>query len=401
MAVDLSADTGIETHRRHRRRLALLAVGLGSVTTSLSLALSQVRPLWGDEELTLRNAQVPWSRFVDLISQTDAVHAFYYLLVRALFVVTPESMFTLRLLSAVCVGLTAIALFLIAERWMSVKSAAIAWLIFTIMPITTRYGTEGRAGALMLALATWSTWAAMKLTLEPDRRLRWQSSYVALLAATIYANSLALLIAGPHLVATTVFRGARARLPRLIASQLMSVAFGAFVIAALFVQRNTMGSYAGLDRPGTKELVQVFALPFGHGDRPATLLMTTYAWAVILWGSAMALRAGKVRTKDESSWFFSLAWSWALLPGLTLLAISLLNPMFSSRYVLFSVPAVALLLSWSLHQYQSAGARLALVAVFVVLGVLAFQGSLINHGGPCVLDQLREVQVLVWANCGP
>jgi mannosyltransferase len=378
-----------------------MAFGLGSITTSLSLALSQVRPLWGDEELTLQAARLPWSRFVDLISQTDAVHAFYYILVRALFLVIPESLFSLRLLSAVFVGFTAMAVFLIAKRWMSVKSAVLAWLIFSIMPITTRYGTEGRAGSLMLVLATWSTWAVMKLTLESNRRIRWQGSYVALLTATIYANSIAFLIAGPHLIAATVFGRARKRILRIVVSQLMALALGIFVIAALFVQRDTMGSYEVLEQPGLKHLVQTFSLPFGHRDRPATLAMAIFAWATILWGSTIAIRTGKVRMDDESGYFFSLIWSWALLPGLLLLSISLFHPIFSSRYILFSVPAVALLLSWSITQFRSAVVRLALVSVLLVLGVLAFQGALINHDGPCVLEQLRGVQLLVWANCGP
>jgi len=304
-------------------------------------------------------------------------------------------------LSALCVGLTAVALILIAERWMSARSAVFAWLIFSLMPITTRYGTEGRAGALMLTLATWSTWAVMKLVLKPDRRVRWQTSYVAFLSATIYANALAALIAGPHVVATALSRKTRVRLPRLILSQILSAALAAFVVVALFIQRDTMGSYVGLQRPGLKELVQVFALPFGHGDRPATLLLAFIAWSVIISGTFKALRAGKVRIDNESSWFFGLAWSWALLPGLALLAVSLVNPMFSSRYVLFSVPAVALLLSWSIRQFQSSGTRLAIATLLVTLGVLAFQGALINHGGPCVLDQLRGVQLIVWANCGP
>lgn len=351
------------------RDLALLATGMGLAAGAVSVALSQSRPIWKDEAWTIAFSTQPWDELVRrTTSEMDAVHASYYLLMRWVISTFGADPGTVRLPSALFMGLACAAVVLIAAEWGSFRLAVLAGAAFLCLPITARYGTEARGYAMATALAAWSTWLFARQSRGQRPRASLVVAYTVVLALTGYAFLYAWLIAVPHLVTTLASRDARRRWKTVVVAQACSLLLLAPLVVLAVRQRDQIG-FLGRGLRATY-LVQVGALPWGHGSGAATLAAAAFCWALIAWASVRLWQARDPAPGTRR--LLVLAWTWALLPGLALIGISIWTPAFTSRYVVFCAPAVALLLALAVDGVRSRLAAIVVGALVVILALAAY-----------------------------
>ncbi|MEZ0071375.1 glycosyltransferase family 39 protein [Planotetraspora sp. GP83] len=289
-----------------------VAVGFWGVT---------VPSFWRDESVSAMAAVMPLRDLWRLLGAIDAVHALYYLLLRP-FAAIGTNELVLRLPSVVATALAAYGVAVVGRRLASERAGVVAGVVYALMPIVSRYAQETRSYALVTAVAVLATWTLLN-ALE-DRRWSRFAFYAASLALLGWLHLFALLIVLAHGVTVLAWR--RRELLRWGAA----VAGAMAVVAPLaLVASREREQVLWLQRPGPADL-----LDFAHQAGGTW-------WAVGLLGVLVV--AGTVCAFREARPLALVALPWAFLPVLASFAISQVEPIYHPRYLLFCVPAVALL----------------------------------------------------------
>src|SRR5215469_8197652 len=259
----------------------------------------------------------------------------------------------------------------------------IAGLLLAALPVTTRYAQEGRPYALTIFFAVLTTYLLVVASVRTGRR--WWALYSAALVVTALFDLAAVMLAGTHgvsmLAARRVEPGDEARDPQAAAGLSASVLrrwLMACVAAAVALSPLVVFSFrqrTQLDWVQRPNLQTVFGLLQDYAG--VTLLMPVVGALVVLGClAAPGLRRGRGLT------LALVCLPWFLLPPSLLLSVSIVDPIYVDRYILFSVPALVLLVSAGLVRIASfarqrmAGwsrvrrARILSVAPSVALAVL-------------------------------
>ncbi len=303
-----------------RRRPAVpsrTVVALAPALLTVALGLWGIRrenTLWGDEAVTQDVAHRDLAQIWQTAQHVDLVHALHYTLMHGLYGLFGGGLLTLRLPSVLAMAGAASGVALLAFRLAGPRAGLLAGLVFPVLPQVQKYAQEGRSYALVCALVTWATWA---LVTAVPRRDRWRwvvYGSTMLLACLLHEFAVLALVA--HGVTLVV-----SRVPRPVL-RAWGVA-AAVVVAGL--------SPLAVLSAGQSEQVSWI-------DGPVRLQYFLVA-AVVGVALAQAPRGarGPVRLT-------ALAVPILVLPGLLLLAASLVRPLFVDRYVLYSNIGFALLL---------------------------------------------------------
>ena len=137
---------------------------------------------------------------------------------------------------------------------------------------------------------------------------------------------------------------------------------------------------AYLSTTAAKNVLQVATIHFGHGARLTTLAMAVACWGFITWATIRRIRTPATYPSPGSDWLLRLGWAWAVVPALVLLTLSMVKPTFTSRYVVYSAPALAILLAWSFDSVRRRSVRVAVAGCYLALAVAASGTSVVNHG---------------------
>jgi mannosyltransferase len=206
-----TASTGrIPVRRGHRDALVI-----GLFGTLLTLAWSWQPSLWFDEAATVSATMRSWPELFWMLEKIDAVHGLYYAGMHLWLDIVGYTPFTLRLPSAVCVGLAAALTVLLVRSRASRRTAVLAGIVFTLLPRVTWMGTEGRSYALTAVLALAMTLvflAAWRRGPAPRRvRVLWWTLYGAtVFIGTVTFIYLAFLVAAHAVTALwTLWLGRR------------------------------------------------------------------------------------------------------------------------------------------------------------------------------------------------
>lgn len=254
----------------------------------------------------------------------------------------------LRLPSIVAFATAAAGIAVIGSRLVSPRCGLLAGLLYAGSPFANRYALEARSYALITALTVLASLLFIRLVESPTARR--SAGYGAGLACLGLFHLFALLIVAAHLATLLLIRR-EGRLIRLwIAAVTGAVVLLSPLIAVAVTQRGVLG---WLRRPGWAEvssLVSAFT-----GTRPMALLLGV----ALLAGVVAARSRGQVDLR-------ALAVPWLVVPAGLLLSISQFYPSYLGRYVIGSLPALALLAAAGLARLPW---RAWLVPI-VLLGVL-------------------------------
>ncbi|HEY7143112.1 MAG TPA: glycosyltransferase family 39 protein [Streptosporangiaceae bacterium] len=312
--------------------LAMLVTGLWGITGA---------SYWRDESATLVAAGRPFGSLVRMLGHVDAVHGAYYLIMWPLVRLAGPGELVTRFPSAVAMAVAAGLVAALGSRLVSPAAGLAAGLLLAAIPAASVYAQDARSYAMVTALGTAASYLLARLTTAPGRRLAWLAGYAACLAAMGLLNIFGLLIIPAHAVTVAVAcRGAPRGRPRRslglgwLAAAALAAAVASPVVLLAWAERSQL---AWLVTPGPRAVSSLRQLA-GTGLMPVAL------GVILACGVLFSALAG--RAVLRASWpapLLALALPWLLLPPGLLLAASQATPLYTLRYVVFCLPAVALL----------------------------------------------------------
>jgi mannosyltransferase len=355
-----------------RTRLVDLAVVAAPALIALGLCLYDItaRSLWLDESATVAIASQHGGALGAALAHDGGNMLGYYALLHVLIGLFGTGAFVLRVPSAVAAAATVGLVGVLAMRLFDRRVALAAGLIAGVSLSLVYWGQDARGYAAMVALIAGSFVAFVSL-LRAEAGWRAWGAYVVLTTAAVYGGLEAVLVVPAQLLALVWFRG-RAR---AVISAVAITALCCVPLAVLAAERGSSQLF-WVPKPSLRIDNQVVQALTSSGLQPSFYTSTGTALLVltaVLLGAGLARIAwllGSGRAKSAAG--PALVLSWLLVPmAAALLESTAGQSVFQARYLLVSLPAVALLLGWTIAGRHTPGLlAFGLLAALLALRVL-------------------------------
>ncbi|MCU1431247.1 MAG: hypothetical protein JWP95_352 [Actinotalea sp.] len=371
-----------------------MTIGLAVAATVVSAAGSSGVSLWSDEVATVSASSRSVPELLQLVDHIDAVHATYYLLMHLWTGWFGTSPLSLRLPSALLVGLAVAGVHLLGRRLADPTTALLAAVVMAVLPRVTWAGIEARPSALSIAL---TVWMVLALHVAVTRRTvpAW-TAYALTVAGAIGASLYAVLVVGA--LGLTVLAGRATRTALLPAG--VATAGGLLLASPVVLTALGQAGQLGQRDLGPVRLAQnVLVNQWFLGDTPTptTASGATFADALEpggLWkvaGALLALLAWVLVARAVVRWRADrlqdtlITWTlpWLLLPTAVVVVLAVVSPSFyNARYVAFCAPALALLVAAGLRSVRPrAATALGVVGVLLLAPVYLSQRTTTAKNG--------------------
>lgn len=346
--------------------------------------------LWdlGDKQLRLDEATSwfiadrGWSGLWHAVSTSEANAGVYYALLK-LWLPLGESEFTIRVLSAIFGIATVPVVYALGRRLFGPAPAIAA----AVLLATNAYFVENVQDARGYTLATFLISAASVLFVDLLRRPRWPqvAGYVALGTLAIYAHFFSGLVLAAHL--TSLFFIQRRSLPvRYLFVSYLSIAI-ATVPLLTFTLLNDVGQIDWIREPTWRSLARASVMLAGNAG---TVLAVAYLLAIAACIAAVARQRSHAQGFDR--WRYAFVVLWAVGPLVVASGVSFLKPVFVPRYLMVSMPGLALVAGAALGMLGVR--RVAVGATAVVVAVALSAAALVRwYQDPGVrwTDRLEDI----------
>lgn len=366
------------------------------VPPAMTLAVT----LWGitgpsytpDESATLSAVHRSFPELIYMIGKIDAVHGAYYVVMWVVVRVVGTSELATRLPSALAMAAAAAVTAAIGRRLVSRRAGLAAGLVFAVLPEVSFYAEDARPYALMTLFVTLSSYALVRvLQSPPGRRRDWLVGYGLFLTLAGLAQVFALLLVLAHAVTVAVTcRPGRSEPGRWsLAAGWLAAAVAAGIVSGPLVylgyqQRKSLDTIRG------HRLLSDVVQTLGSGPALAVLC------AVLAAGIAVSM----ITDRSLSRWpgaLLTLVLPWALVPPLVLLVASHFTPVYTVRYVLYCLPALALLAGAALDAMGWLGAAVG----FLVIALLVLPDQLHIRGASGHGRNIRAADQIIAAHYRP
>jgi mannosyltransferase len=351
---------------RQVRRLTLLVLLAGGAAVRFLFLVR--KPFWFDECFSVEVARMGSTNFLHLLWWREANMSLYYLLLR-IWLEFGTSEFFIRSLSVLLAAATIPAMYWLARQLYDRRVALIAAALFAFNAYSVRYAQEARSYALLLLLATLSSGFLIALVREPTRRNRL--GYVCVSVLAVYAHFYALLLLAAHWLALRwLFKPQSST--RLSAQLRRAwIMIGLAVLPLLiFVAKTGAGPIRWIQRPGPRDVLE-FSKNLAGGN---WILLIVYAVACI----AAVVPAGtrwfaRYKSGDQNgeaiwdTWRSRFLLLWLFFPVALTVLLSFARPVFLSRYMIFCLPALLILVSAGLAQLRQSWLLAAALAGILLL----------------------------------
>jgi mannosyltransferase len=346
------------------------------VTLGLMLAGITGASYSRDEAATLSAVKRPFPKLLAMLRHVDIFHGAYYVLIWPVVRVFGASELATRVPSAIAMAVAALATAAIAARLISPGAGLASGLAFAVLPEVSYYGQTARPYAMATALAAVATYIlvrAMAETRGSRATAAWMLAYAVCMAALCYVHPFALLLLAAHFVPVAVrwLRNPRDRAAAELGVCWVAASVAAALLAAPLLVESDQQS-AHISMTWTKA-------PISDQLRGLTSLVGPFRMAeaaglLVLLGIAVSLVQGRARL--HARWpadLFTISLSWLILPALILILYSAeYRSLYAFRYVVFCMPAAALLIGAGL---SAIGWRAGIVA-FVCVAALGYSAQL-------------------------
>ena len=354
--------------------------------------------LWRDEVDAVYFAVRPLAETLSMFVQAAQNGPLYFLGLRPWFNVVGTSEFALRFPSVVAGTLSTLLVWHIGRRLLPLSSsapvhrlaawtnvAAIAALLFAINPYQVWYGQEGKMYATVTMLALLSSWLWLR-GVEVGGWKFWLA-YLAAVSIAMYVHLLMVLLIPLHLlwfvvawpVARHHWRGYGLALAGLTLPYLPMVWWH-------WMMLTSPDKLSGFNFTPLETVLRTLALSHARGFMTSTPLLWL-APVYFLFGAGALLgvmvvgdRFSAQSTPLSAVRRMGLLLTWLLLPIGLIFVVSLRQPVFTERYVIWIGPAALLCVALGVRVLAANSGRLALpiTAIFLVYvvglwGVLGWQ----------------------------
>ena len=398
-------------------RVVAIVVGIGGML--VSFAGSWIPSFWGDEAASLMSAQRSLPSLFGMLYYVDAVHGTYYLFLHGWIGLFGASELSVRLPSAIGIGVAAAGVVILGNRMLSRRVGILAGIIFALLPRVTSVGEQARSYGLGIAAAIWLTVLLVWILGREGVKRRHWLMYSLGLAGAVYLFLYLALIAIVHAALVLSTSGMRAMFSRWLRAVAIAVAISLPMVVWGWAQHRQISFLA---RRYDIDFRRVFIEPWFAGsseleDWTSTLWLSALCWTLVLIGGGWLLwsirassgratpgpdpsgRAG-AREPAMPRAAAALLLAWLILPaGILLLGNELITPMYSTRYLAFCAPAVALLIAAGIcvlrGNWQQASVTVLLIAL-VVPGYLVQRSPFAMDG-----SDWREVSTVIGQQARP
>ncbi len=335
-----------------REQAGILLALLTIAAAWLRLSHLGSKSLWLDEGATVALARASWQHFAWVWWHAEAsLQTIYFLLMRA-WIHLGDSEAWLRLPSAVF-GIASIpVLYLLARKFMGAAPALAAAALLAFNPSDVYYSQEARSYTLAILLVLLSTYYFVR-AVEQNQPRDWLL-WTLFGTLSFYSHDFAALVLVAQ-AASVVFKAPPVPWRRLIACSAVIFLFAIPGLTYVFRASPENLHFLWMPRASAKEFWHLAMFFGGAGVKVAVASVLWIAGAVAVWQSR--------RAEGDAFWRGMLIVVWALLPAVILALISLRQPMFLQRYLIFSLPATILLAALGVDTLRKWGIGLVLVAL--------------------------------------
>jgi mannosyltransferase len=340
--------------------LGLLALLVSSVTLGRE-------SLWFDETVTVRVGRMVADQFAELVQTREPFWALYYAMMRA-WMMIGDSAVLLRLPSALAAAATVSMTYLVGRRLVGERAAVAGALVLVFHAFLLQYAQEARGYALAVALVVAATLAFVRACEKPNW-WRW-ALYAILGIAAVYAHFFAGMVLASHALALALW-------PRLRHGRVWVYPVASFLVMGLATWPLASWLLAAEQtrnfvRPiSIERLIAVYAWFGGANSKPAGALYFLLAAAAFVGITVACIRLVRITRAASDRWRPALLLAWVVFPFVLTVAISLtVKPVFTYRYLIVSLPAVALAIGLVLTRLERPRVRrLSVLLAGVVLSV--------------------------------
>ncbi|HPM77499.1 MAG TPA: glycosyltransferase family 39 protein [bacterium] len=382
--------------RPDRRELLFLTI-ITAIAAWLRLTGLTAQSMWSDEIGTLLTCAKPLSKTLGTIILFDINPPLFYVLAH-FWQKLGHGEFILRLLPAL-LGLAAVPLtFALARRWAGAAAALSAAGVLALSPAHLYYSGELRYQTLTTCLALASF---IGLWDHQEHRRRWL--YPAATVAGLYTHYLFLFLLAAQGLWLAIQPKDERRVPwRTLTVPLLAFAPGLLILALQLARKNWgVKLLAGAQSPHRlSDLLSFWTIggppwrPPALPGLPDDLPWLTYFVAVPL---LLLLARGIVAVRREA--WGRLTILWAFFPTVSLLLLSLAAPVFETKLLLPTLPAIAMLVGVGATSLRPRALAAILLALVIVLGGLAIRQQ--RTDPRCARDDWRGVAQQLSADLRP
>jgi len=329
---------------------------------------------WRDEAATMVADQRPFGQLIRMLGNVDVEHGLYYVLLWPVVQLGGTGELVTRLPSALAMAAAAAFITAIGARLVSLPAGIAAGLVFGVIPSTSLYAQNARPDALAVTGATAATYLLIRMLQARRSRWRWLAGYAACMTVLGWIDLIGLFLLAAHAV-TVAAASLRTGDPRArrrlalgwLAAAVAAVAATGPLIAVAYRQR----AQVNWIRPPGSNLVALLPTLLSPVQRPDhySVPFVLGVGGCIAAGLLVSALGGWARLRQRwPARLLAVVLPWLVLPGTALLVASALKPLYFTRYILFCVPALALLTGAAI----AALGRLAGPAALVIVALLGF-----------------------------
>jgi mannosyltransferase len=364
---------------------------------------------WRDEAATLTAVHRTFPQLLRMLGHVDAVHGVYYMIIWPLVRAFGAAEVVTRLPSVLAMTAAAAAVAALGRRLVSPAAGLAAGLVFAVLPQISRYAQDARSYALVTALGTTATYLLVRAISTGGRRRGWLTGYAVCMGVMGALNIFGVLLIAAHAVTVALaclrgedgrirmslagLRGQQAGSARSLALGWLAAVAGALALAspilALGIAQRDTASWIRPPGPATlRRLAQLVGPP----------PMVIAAVLIVAIGLAVMARSGRAGLR--AAWpprLAALTAPWLMLPPALLIGVSFSLPLFVPRYILYCLPALALLVGAGL----AALGRVAGMAAFAALALLGLTAQLAIRSPGGHGDNIRAVDRIIAAQRQP
>jgi mannosyltransferase len=343
------------------RKTHVWAWSLGSLVFAMGFLGSWIPSIWSDELATISASTRSLSELWNLVTGPfDAVHGIYYLLMKLWFMLVGLHDWSIRMPSALVVGLAAAGMVYLGNRLRNLGLGILAAIVLGVIPQVMWSATEARSYAATIALAVWLSliflWACHR------GRGRW-IIFAGLAAFAVSLFIYLALFVGALFISLLLHPTWRKSWKPFIASAVVAAAAAAPIAVVSFRQRSQV---AWLPPITSDTLAEVAFRQWFDGPPYFGIL----AWCAIV---AILVVSLFPAMRHKSRDILLLALPWLVFPTLVLVAFTWFAfPLYVGRYVAFSAPAVALLVGFAIQAIQIRWLQVVGVALLVATSLPAY-----------------------------
>jgi len=346
--------------RSARYGAGLPIVALTLIAALLRISLLDSKSFWRDEALTAQRVTLPLNALLKVIGNGQTNMSLYYLVLHGWTSLAGSSEFTIRLPSALFDAATVPLIYALGVELGHRRAGLMAALLITVNATCIRYAQTARSYSLFVALATLASIFFIR-SVKRDSSPSSLAGYVVSGTLSVYAQLFGIFALPAQWLSLFLFRTDRKSAVRLT---VCAFAIGALSLPAFFFAiSGHHGSLAWILKTSLDSVVELVLTFAGAFDGQVTSLSVILT-ALYIFGVALAILWG-----PQPDWpargYLLLA---IFVPiGLTI-AVSFVQPLFVSRYLLAGLPLFALLAAIGIERLRPPFA-IAIVCAIALLSL--------------------------------